>query len=612
MPEKPAASVRRARVATWSQVVARVMTSNSMGLFLCRDAGECGTLAIVLSDALRLSSTLAVGGEDVVLRLHDRMAGMPAIAAASLGRERAGGSVVVELGVPPAGAAREPLAVLGDEQHVLQRVRYFHVERRFLVLLLRPFDLDDRGAFRERLAVEGNAGLVGRDYGGIGHHHLHQLVGLADGDHRPILVSLELGHGEAAGDLHGVLVRRGAAEREEGGKSLHGVLLHQTRVRTTSTLRVAWSLTPEFTECALRNQDLPLTWRCSRRLLGCAASRGDAQAMVKTVLYAEKLYDNDKVEREAFGSDVRVVWRNVANLSQLEERDCAEIDGLMVMRHAVTAEYLAKFPKLACVVRMVGYDKIDRQAAAARKVMVCNVPDYGTTEVADHALALALSLRRGIALHLEAQRRPQPAPWSYVRDPLLRRNGVQTFGIVGLGRIGTAAALRAKAFQFRVVAYDPYMPNGTELGVGVERVRSLEALMEQTDTLSIHAPLTPETRGMISRPMLERMPKGGVVVNTARGPIVDVDALADLLKRGHLAGVGLDVLPVEPPVEPIPELLRAYRARESWCEGRLIITPHSAFFTPEAWDDTRLKAAETMRAALVGPRPQNVITPEMF
>jgi len=84
-----------------------------------------------------------------------------------------------------------------------------------------------------------------------------------------------------------------------------------------------------------------------------------------------------------------------------------------------------------------------------------------------------------------------PKPWSR-RDPLLRRNGAQTFGIVGLGRIGTAAALRAKAFQFRVVAYDPYMPNGTELGVGVERVRSLEALMEQTDTLSIHAPLTPE------------------------------------------------------------------------------------------------------------------------
>ena len=195
---------------------------------------------------------------------------------------------------------------------------------------------------------------------------------------------------------------------------------------------------------------------------------------------------------------------------------------------------------------------------------------------------------------------------------MIRRLGVQNFGIIGLGRIGTAVALRAKAFNFRVLFYDPYLPNGVELALGIGRAANLEELLRQTDTLSIHAPLTPETRGIISRAMLERLPRGAVVVNTARGPIVDVDALADLLKRGHLAGVGLDVIPVEPPVEPVPELLRAYRAREPWCEGRLIITPHYAFFTPEAWEDTRLKAAETMRAALVGPRPQNVITPEMF
>src|SRR4030095_6535494 len=109
--------------------------------------------------------------------------------------------------------------------------------------------------------------------------------------------------------------------------------------------------------------------------------------MVKTVLYAEKLYDNDKVEREVFGSDVRVVWRNVANLAQLEERDCADIDGLMVMRHAVTAEHFSRFPRLACVVRMgVGYDKIDRKAAATRQVMGCTGPDYGTTQVAERRL----------------------------------------------------------------------------------------------------------------------------------------------------------------------------------------------------------------------------------
>src|SRR5271168_5645528 len=235
--------------------------------------------------------------------------------------------------------------------------------------------------------------------------------------------------------------------------------------------------------------------------------------MVKTVLYAEKLYDNDKVEREVFGLDVRVVWRNVANLSQREERDCAEIDGLMVMRHAVTAEHLARFPNLACVVRMgVGYDKIDRKAAAARKVMVCNVPDYGTTEVADHAIALALALRRGVVFYHERLRQSPPAPWGAVKNDLIRRLGVQTFGIVGLGRIGTAVALRARAFGFRVMFYDPHLPNGAELALGIGRAATLEDLLRQTDTLSIHAPLTPETRLMLGRDQLALLRPGAVVV----------------------------------------------------------------------------------------------------
>jgi C-terminal binding protein len=117
---------------------------------------------------------------------------------------------------------------------------------------------------------------------------------------------------------------------------------------------------------------------------------------------------------------------------------------------------------------------------------------------------------------------------------------------------------------------------------------------------------------LIGAKELALLPEGAVVVNTARGPIIDIDALTVALKSGHLAGVGIDVLPVEPPVEPVPELLRAYRAREPWCEGRLVITPHSAFFTPQAWEDIRTKSAETMRAALLGPAPQNVITPDMY
>ncbi len=336
--------------------------------------------------------------------------------------------------------------------------------------------------------------------------------------------------------------------------------------------------------------------------------------MAVTVLYSENIYPDDAVERRIYGPDVRVVFPGpTASLADLPDADCAAAEGLMILRYRVSAADLARFPRLRAVCRMgVGYDVIDRKAAAERQIMVLNVPDYGTTEVADHAMALALALRRGLLLHHELQRQEPPAPWRYVNDPLVRRSGVQTFGIVGMGRIATAVALRAKAFGFRVAFFDPYLPNGVELGLGIGRAPTLEALLRETDTLSVHVPLTPETRGMIGAKELAMLPKGAVLVNTARGPIVDIDALAAALKSGHLAGVGLDVVPVEPPVEPVPELIRAYRAREPWVEGRLIITPHAAFYTPEAWEDIRVKSAETMRAALLGPRPQNVIAPESW
>jgi phosphoglycerate dehydrogenase-like enzyme len=331
-----------------------------------------------------------------------------------------------------------------------------------------------------------------------------------------------------------------------------------------------------------------------------------------TVLYSQRSYPDDSVERRIYGPDVRVIFPTASNsMADLSDQDCAAADGLMIFGFKVNADDLTRFPRLRAICRMgVGYDNLDRVAAAERQIMILNVPDYGTTEVADHAMALALALRRGLLLHHEKQRADPPAVWRYINDPLVRRSSVQTFGIVGMGRIGTAVALRAKAFGFRVMFHDPHLPNGVELGLGILRAATLEELLMQTDTLSVHAPLTRETRGLLGIRELSLLPQGAVVVNTARGPLIDIDALATLLKSGHLAGVGLDVVPVEPPADPVPELVRAYRVREEWTLGRLIITPHSAFFTPEAWDDIRVKSAETMRAALLGPRPQNVIPPQ--
>lgn len=331
-----------------------------------------------------------------------------------------------------------------------------------------------------------------------------------------------------------------------------------------------------------------------------------------TVLEPEGLYPDTTLEEEILGPNVRVIrGGGEGGVEELPDALCAEADGLFIFRHWLPGSQLHRFPKLKVVVRMgVGYDRLDRPALAARGIAVCNVPDYGTAEVADHAVALALTLRRGIALHHDLQRADPPADWRYLDSPLIQRAEAQTFGIIGLGRIGTAVALRAKAFGFRVAFFDPHLPNGVDRALGITRVRKLEDLLAQTNTLSIHTPLTRTTAGLLGEAELRRLPRGAVVVNTARGPILDVDALHACLKDGHLAGAGLDVLPQEPPVEPIPALLAAYRAREPWLTGRLIITPHSAFHTPHAFQDIRVKSAETMRDVLVDGLQSNVIAPE--
>ena len=334
--------------------------------------------------------------------------------------------------------------------------------------------------------------------------------------------------------------------------------------------------------------------------------------MTLTVLEPEGLYPDTVLDREILGPGVRILQGDAkASLAELPDSLLAGVHGLMTLRMAVPAEQIARFPNLKVVVRMgVGYDRVDRAACAARGILVCNVPDYGTMEVAEFAVLLALSLRRGLILYHDTQRGPDPARWGVMPSPLHRRQEAQTFGILGLGRIGTAAALRARAFGYRVAFFDPHLPNGWDRALGLHRAESLEALLAQSDVLSIHAPLTRATRGLVGERELRLLPKGAVVVNTARGPILDIDALERALRDGHLAGAGLDVIPEEPPREPVPSLLRAYRAQEEWLRGRLVVTPHIAFHTPEAWDDIRIKSLETMRDVLVRGLRTNVIPPE--
>src|SRR5258707_2223008 len=197
--------------------------------------------------------------------------------------------------------------------------------------------------------------------------------------------------------------------------------------------------------------------------------------MPLTVLYPEALYADQSVENEVYGPEIRVVMAGKTTIAELTDQQCAEADGLMILRQPVTAADFARFKQLRVVLRMgVGYDKLDRKAAAARNIMVCNVPDYGTTEVADHTIALVLALRRGLLLHHELQRKPTPAGWRYVDTPLIERLSAQRFGIVGIGRIGPAGGPPAQAVGFDRPLVGPLPPQRVQHGLGVHRDRPLE------------------------------------------------------------------------------------------------------------------------------------------
>lgn len=289
----------------------------------------------------------------------------------------------------------------------------------------------------------------------------------------------------------------------------------------------------------------------------------DGTAEVRTIA----LDFNAPLPDEALGADVLLLWHNIP----------------------ITAEVIGRLKRCRALIRNgVGYDSVDTKAAAARGIPVCNVPDYGTEEVADHAIALTLALCRQLfPLDAEAKQ----LGWK-IAKPIatkMRRLRTLTFGLVGLGAIGTAAALRAKALGFRVIFYDPYLPRGTRKALGIERAESLDELLKASDVLSIHCPLTDETRGMIGAREIALLKPTSYLVNTARGDIVQKAPVFAALREGRLAGAGLDVVEQEP-----------LRTAEEAATPNLIVTCHAAFCSPEGMIEMRTSSAKIARAAVRG------------
>lgn len=314
------------------------------------------------------------------------------------------------------------------------------------------------------------------------------------------------------------------------------------------------------------------------------------------VVVTDHVYPSIDAEREIFeplGFDFRVYQcRGEDEVVKV----CREADAVLTTFAPITPRVIQSMEKAKIIVRHgAGYDNIDVSAASEKGIMVANVPDFGRSEVADHALALMLSLLRRIPQYDRLVKAGGWSSWARHRPlpPLYRL----TLGIVGFGRIGRQIAYKAKkGFDMKVIAYDPYVAEEEFRRLGAAPV-GLDRLLEISDIVSLHTPLTHETRHLIDREKLRLMKPSAILVNTSRGPVVDQAALIEALKEGWIAGAALDVLTSEPPDEDDPLLEME----------NVILTPHVAWFSEESFTDLLQKAAHEVVRALRGEEPLHLV-----
>ena len=294
-------------------------------------------------------------------------------------------------------------------------------------------------------------------------------------------------------------------------------------------------------------------------------------------------------------AELRMAGQNIpADIMQVAK----EADALLVTYAQITAPMIRQMRRCRIIARFgIGVDNVDIAEATNAGIVVTRVPDYCIEEVADHAMALLLALARKVPL---ANALAQEGQWELARlTPIYRLRG-RTLGLVGFGRIPQSVTPRAQAFGLKLVSYDPFVTSEVMSGAGVEKASFAEVL-KNSDFISIHAPLTPETTGLFNGNSFRQMKPSAYLINTARGPIVDETALAQALDAGHLAGAALDVLSKEPPADS-PLLHR----------NNVILTPHMSFYSVESLMDLQTKAAEEVVRVLRGEMPRHAVNPEVL
>jgi len=273
-----------------------------------------------------------------------------------------------------------------------------------------------------------------------------------------------------------------------------------------------------------------------------------------------------------------------------------DADALLVTYAKVTDEMIGQMTRCRIIARFgIGVDNVDIAAATKAGIVVTRVPDYCIDEVSDHTMALLLALARKIPF---ANSRAHAGRWEMPAVVPIHRLRGSVLGLVGFGRIPQLVAPKAKSFGLRVISYDPFVSAETMRRAGVEKVDFSE-LVRVSDHISIHTPLVPETNHLFNADVFRRMKPTAHLINTARGSVVDEEALAEALDEGRLAGAALDVLSQEPP-----------SSSPLFGRDNVILTPHMSFYSAESLIDLQSRAAEEVVRVLTGEAPRNPLNPE--
>ena len=315
---------------------------------------------------------------------------------------------------------------------------------------------------------------------------------------------------------------------------------------------------------------------------------------------------NPDIEKNIFGVDVQIVCLNEEN----EHKYSSEIndaDGILVWHGEISPITLKRLTKCKIIVKYgTGYDNVDSKACKEFGIPFCNTPDYGVEEVADTACAMIINFIRQISLY-NANAKYITEGWQLHSEIPIKRTSDHKLGIIGIGRMGTAVSIRMKAFGIDVAFYDPYVPSGYEKALGLKRFDSINELLNFSSIISIHTPLTEGTKGIIDQNFINNLNAGTILVNTARGKLVkDLNIIYEGLLKGKISFVGLDVLPDEPPSDN-ERLIQAWKDTKNIFSNRILINPHSAYYSKKAWFEMRSKAADNLFNVLKGGKAKNLI-----